>query len=49
MCKKNEFPRYDDVEHIDSAAVATPEKKIEGNPRATEYTETYYQPYKKQS
>lgn len=49
MCKNKEFPNYDDAEHIDSAAVAKPEKKIKGDPRATEYTETYYQPYKKQS
>jgi|GEM_PF-5078828 len=49
MCEKQKFPRYDDVEHIDSAAVAEPEKKQEGNPKATEYTEAYYQPYKQQS
>lgn len=49
MCERKEFPNYDDAAHIDSAAVATPEKKREGDPGATEYTETYYQPYKKQS
>ena len=45
MCHKKGYPRYDDAEHIDSAAIVPPDVKHYGEPRvdpaATEYTEMY--------
>lgn len=45
MCKKNDFPRYDDILHYHSVAIGHPANhapRIE--PNMLDYTEMYCQP-----
>lgn len=46
MCHKKGFPRYDDAQHIDSAALGPQPNRpyndaARGDPAATAYTEMY--------
>lgn len=46
MCHKKDFPRYDDLQHIDSNAVRRDpvHRAPMGDPSATAYTEMYCAP-----